>query len=140
MNRTDIQAGIDTSVVMRLLTGQPTPQAAVATEYLAKIECAGAAVFVSNLVVSEAYFACNYHYRMPKGEVLRGLLALLSQPTFVVHPALLDLLAAEDLATAKPGFLDRLIHAEYTGADLPLVTFEKSAQRLPDSRLLSATA
>lgn len=139
MNRTDIQAGIDTSVVMRLLTGEPAPLASIATEYLAEIEGAGAAVFVSNLVVSEAYFACNYHYRMPKAEVLRGLLTLLSKPTFVVHPALLGLLAKEDLATAKPGFLDRLIHAEYTGADLPLVTFEKSASRLPNSRLLSAT-
>jgi len=38
---------------------------------------------------------------------------------------LLPLLATEGLATAKPGFLDRLIHAEATTARLPLVTFEK---------------
>jgi hypothetical protein len=30
-------------------------------------------------------------------------------PTFLVHPQLLPLLAADGMATAKPGFLDRLI-------------------------------
>jgi predicted nucleic-acid-binding protein len=137
MNRTDIRAGIDTSVVVRLLIGQPAELATIAFEYLAQIEKAGAAVFISNLVVSEAYYACHYHYDIPKGEVLRGLSMLLSKPTFVVHPALLNLLAANNLATSKPGFLDRLIHAEYSGSGLPLVTFEKAAERLPNTRLLS---
>jgi hypothetical protein len=38
----------------------------------------------------------------------------------------------------KPGFLDRLIHAEAAAARLPLVTFEKAAARLPDTRLLKS--
>ena len=138
MNRTDIRAGIDTSVVMRLLTGEPAPLARVAREFMAEIETAGAAVFVSNLVVMEAYFACNFHYGIPKAKVLQGLYALLSQPTFITHPALMQLLTGKNLATAKPGFLDRLIHAEYTGTDLPLVSFEKSAARLPKTRVLQA--
>jgi hypothetical protein len=42
------------------------------------------------------------------------------------------------LATAKPGFLDRLIHAEASSARLPLITFEKAAARLPGTQLLNA--
>lgn len=137
MSRGEIKAGLDTSVLMRLLTGQPAPLAVLAREYLAGVEESGSVVFVSNLVVSEAYFACQHHYRMPKAEVLAGLATLLSQPTFVVQPALLELLAIDGLATAKPGFLDRLIHTEYAASRLTLVTCEKAATRLSDVLVLS---
>ena len=132
----EIRAALDTSVVMRLPTGQPMDLALAARNYLAETEQAGAKVYVSNLVVLEAYFACQHHYGMPKVDVLAGLRTLLSMPTFVVHPQLLPLLATVGLATAKPGFLDRLIHAEATAARLPLVTFEKAAARLPATHLL----
>ena len=125
--------------VMRLLTGQPLDLATTARRYMAETEQAGAKVFVSNLVILEAYFACQHHYGMGKDAVLSGLHRLLSMPTFVVHPQLLPLLATEGLATAKPGFLDRLIHAEATTARLPLVTFEKATARLPCTQILKAT-
>ncbi len=138
MNPPEIRSALDTSVVMRLLTGQPLDLATTARSYMAETEQAGAKVFVSNLVVLEAYFACQHHYRMARDAVLTGLQRLLSMPTFVVHPQLLPLLATEGLAIAKPGFLDRLIHAEATTARLPLVTFEKAAARLPQNQLLKA--
>ena len=137
MSRREIRGGLDTSVLMRLLTGQPVPLAGIAREYLAGVEESGAVVYVSNLVVAEAYFACQHHYRMPKAEVLVGLATLLSQPTFLVQPALLDLLTVDGLATAKPGFLDQLIHAEYAASSLTLVTFEKATTRLSDVLVLS---
>ncbi|HSP43586.1 MAG TPA: PIN domain-containing protein [Luteolibacter sp.] len=137
MSHHDIQAALDTSVLMRLLTGEPAPQADKARAWLAEIERDGAKVWIPNLVVSETYFACQHHYNIPKAEVLKGLHTLLSQPTFVVHPDLLELLATKGLATAKPGFLDRLIHAEASTAGLTLVTFEKAAARLPRTHLLS---
>lgn len=138
MNQPEIRAALDTSVVMRLLTGQPLDLSAAARDYMAEIEQAGAKVFVSNLVVMEAYFACQHHYGMPKAAVLSGLLSLFLMPTFVVHPQLATLLSMPNLASAKPGFLDRLIHAEAATARLPLVTFEKAAARLADTRLLKA--
>lgn len=79
----------------------------------------------------EACFACRHHYGMPKAAVLDGLQKLLSISTFVVHPQLISLLSTPDLASAKPGFLGRLIHAEATTARIPLVTFEKAASSLP---------
>ncbi len=136
MKPPEIRSALDTSVVMRLLTGQPVDLAAIARSYMAETEQAGAKVFVSNLVVIEAYFACQHHYGMDKGAVIEGLRQLLSIPTFVTHPELLPLLAMEGLASAKPGLLDRLIHAEASTARLPLVTFEKAAGKLPSTVLL----
>lgn len=138
MSRSEIRAGLDTSVLVRLLTGRPAEQANTAYEFLAEAEEAGEGILVSNLVVAEAYFACQHHYRLPKVEVLRGLAELLSKPTFVVQPALLHILAQDGIATSKPGFLDRLIHAEYAASAITLATFERSAARLPGTRVLPA--
>jgi predicted nucleic acid-binding protein len=52
MSRPEIRAGLDSSVLMRLLTGQPTRLAEVAREYLAEVEESGSVLFVSNLVLS----------------------------------------------------------------------------------------
>jgi len=133
---TELGAGLDTSVLVRLMTGKPELQAVAAKEFLWEMETAGSPVFVSNLVVAEAYFACHHHYGLLKGEVLDALHQILSQPTFQVHSELLSLLSLPGLDTAKPGFLDRLIHAEYAQASLPLISFEKAASRLSDSIIL----
>jgi predicted nucleic-acid-binding protein len=136
MSAPEIRCALDTSVLMRLLTGEPRDLAALARAYMAETEQIGGKVFVSNLVIMEAYFACQHHYGMPKQAVLEGLMKLLSLPTFVAHPRLAGILSMPGLATAKPGFLDRLIHAEAMAAHLPLVTLEKAAARLPNTRIL----
>jgi predicted nucleic-acid-binding protein len=107
-------------------------------EEMAEVEEAGAKVYVSNLVVMEAYFACQHHYGMAKEDVIEGLRKLLSVPTFMTHPELQGLLAMEGLARAKLGLLDRLIHAEARTARLESVTFEKAAGRLGGVRLLAS--
>jgi predicted nucleic-acid-binding protein len=136
----DLQAGLDTSVLLRLLVGQPADQYASVLEFLAGVEKTGGRVLVSNLVIAEAYFACQHHYGLAKSDVIAGLHSLLSKPTFLVHPDALALLARDGIASAKPGFLDRLIHAEYAELGAPLATFEKAARKLPGVRLLGSQA
>jgi len=102
MNPPEIRAALDTSLVMCLLTGQPLDLATIARDYMAEIDASGAKVFVSNVVVMEAYFACQHHYGMPMAAVLSGLHTLFSMPIFVVHPQLIGLLSIPDLASAKP--------------------------------------
>ena len=104
-NPPEIRAALDTSVVMRLLIGQPLELAAAARSFMAEIEQAGAKVYVSNLVVMEAYFACQHHYGMTKADVLGGLLFLFSMPTFIVHPQLTRLLSMRKRSTdgREPG-------------------------------------
>lgn len=70
MNPPEIRSSLDTSVVIRLLTGQPLDLASTARRYMAETELAGAKVFVSNLVILEAYFACQHHCGMAKDAVL----------------------------------------------------------------------
>jgi predicted nucleic-acid-binding protein len=136
MSPGDLQGGLDTSVLLRLLVGQPADQYASVLEFLAGVEESGGRVLVSNLVIAETYFACQHHYGLSKVDVLAGLHSLLSKPTFLVHPDALALLARDGVASAKPGFLDRLIHAEYAELGASLVTFEKAARKLPQTRLL----
>ena len=51
-------------------------------------------------------------------------------------PAVLE---TSDLATANPGFIDRVIHRNYLGSGADeLVTFEKAAAKLPKVRVLNA--
>lgn len=76
MNKPEIRSALDTSVIMRLLTGQPLDLTSVARNYMAETERSGAKVFVSNLVIMEAYFACQHHYGMPKEAVLEDLLTI----------------------------------------------------------------
>jgi len=125
-----MHAGLDTTVLLRLLVGQPAEQYQAALRFMDAVEKAGMRVLVSNLVLAEAYFACQHHYGISKESVLQGMGALLARQTFVVHPAALELLSLRGIASAKPGFLDRLIHAEYARFGTPLATFEKAARKL----------
>ncbi len=90
-------------------------------------------------MVAEAYFACQHHYGIPKEAALAGLRELLSKPTFHVHTALLELLSRENIASTNPGFIDRLIHAEYAANGLSLATFEKPARRLSHTQVLDGS-
>ncbi len=137
MNRSDIRAGLDTSVVVRLLIGEPAPLSQRAYNYLAETQEMGLRLTISDLVLAESYFACQTHYEVPKQQVLDGMQQLFSDPLFVLSPHAGRILSRPGLGSAKPGFIDRLIHAEYTGGGGHLVTFEKSAGRLPGSSILT---
>jgi len=56
-----VKVGLDTSVVLRLLTGEPELQARRALAELDALASSGAVPLVSDLVVSEVYFALQYH-------------------------------------------------------------------------------
>jgi len=47
-----------------------------------------------------------------------------------------QILGQVGMATAKLGFVDRLIHLEYKQAGTRLVTFERFAAKLPKSEVL----
>jgi predicted nucleic-acid-binding protein len=132
-----VRIGLDTSVVLRLLTAEPEVQAQRALEALESATRRGTEVLVSDLVVSEVYFALQYHYGVPKAEALALLATFLSESG--VHPlgAAAAVLAEPNLAAAKPGFVDRLIHAEYRRTAKEVLTFEKAAGRLPGMRVLA---
>lgn len=133
---TPVKVGLDTSVVLRLLTGEPRPLAEAAWQAVVETRSAGGQAAVSDLVVSEAYFALQHHYAVPKELALRQLRALFESGDLVAAGSAAQVLATPGLATAKPGFMDRMIHAGYMHDLDEMLTFEKAAGKLPHTRVL----
>ena len=65
--------GLDTSVVLRLLTGQPQELAERALARYQEGVAAGDRFCVSDVVAAEAYFALQQHYRKTKDVALTAL-------------------------------------------------------------------
>jgi predicted nucleic-acid-binding protein len=131
-----VKAGLDTSVVLRLLVGQPADQAARAVAFLDELSLGGHHAVVSDLVVAEAYFALQHHYGVSKQDALMGLRRLFADGEIEPLGAVAEVLAVDGLASAKPGFVDRLIQEAYAGAADEMVTFEKAASKLKSVRVL----
>ena len=121
---------------MRLLTNSPEDQARRALDELTATLASGARVFVSDLVISEAYFALQHHYRMPKAEAIGLLSEFMTDSGITPSGNAATVLSFPRLATAKPGFVDRLIHAEAIGIAEEFLTFETAARRLKHVRVL----
>ena len=105
-----MKTGLDTSVVVRVLTEDPPDQAAEAAQWITGCRARGEAPWVSDLVVAEAYFALQTHYGVSKREALAALRELLGSGDVTPTGRALGVLRAlEDPAASKPGFLDRVI-------------------------------
>jgi predicted nucleic acid-binding protein len=128
--------GLDTSVVVRLLIGEPAVQARAARRLMAERRRAGEAAAVSDLVVGEAYFALRHHYEVPHAQAVDALRSLLNDPGVVALGAAREVLASGHDVRQVPGFMDRLIHADYARAPAALVTFDRAASRLSGTELV----
>jgi predicted nucleic-acid-binding protein len=132
--------GLDTSVVLRLLTGEPVHQADAALGFVKELKAAGRRAVVSDLVVSEAYFALQAHYQAPKKAAVGVLLDFL-RSGFVEQEdngAAVEALESITVSSQKPGFVDRMIHAQYGKVPATLVTFEKASGKLGGAIVLEA--
>ena len=129
--KSSLLVGLDTSVVLRLLVGEPRDQADRAIEKLDQIKAEGQRAAVSDLVVSEAYFALQHHYEVPKQQALDALMTFLKAPEIVATGVALRILQQPRLGRSRPGFVDRMIHAQYLQATSGMVSFEKAAGKLP---------
>lgn len=129
-------AGLDTSVVLRLLLGQPADQTARAVAFLDELARQGHHAVVADLVVAEVYFALQYHYGVSKKDALVGLRRLFADGEIKPLGVVAEVLAVSGIASAKPGFVDRLIHGAYVATAGEMVTFEKAANKLKSVRVL----
>ena len=127
---------LDTSFVIRLLTRDPLPLFQRATAFLRQWEEGETRFLVPDLVLAETYFALQHHYSFSKEDALATLLAFSRYAAISVSSYAGKTLALPQLATAKPGFVDRLIHGASETAGTLLVTFEKSARHLPNTLVL----
>ena len=113
--------GIDTSVLVRLITGQPTEAFADCVERLrALVESEGAEIFASNQVVGEAYVAVQCHYGISGQDARAALLGALQSG--LVSPLNARTVLAALEASGGPGLFDRLIADDYHRAGLETLT------------------
>ena len=131
-----MKVGLDTSFVLRLLTGVPEAQASLALMEMQTIQGRGAGLVVSDMVASEVYFALQHHYGVPKAEALTLIAQFLNESGLESLGVAKAVLETPNLATAKPGFVDRLIQAEYMQSVNEILTFEKAGARLTGVRVL----
>ena len=128
--------GIDTSVLVRLLTGEPEADFAHCVAKLsALIEDEGAEIFASNQVIGEAYVAVQHHYEVSKADARGGLLDVLHSG--LVTPLNGRAVFAALEASGGAGLFDRLIADEYARASLRVLTLDRQMAALPDVQRLS---
>lgn len=133
-----MKLGLDTSVVVRILSGDPEEQAVAAMRHLRERTREGDQFLLSALVLAETYHAFQYHYGASKKETLAALKAFLETPGVTATEEVAAVLRLPQLESAKPGFVDRLIHRNYlsAGADRVL-TFELAAGKLEQITVLT---
>jgi predicted nucleic acid-binding protein len=125
---------LDTTVVLRLLTGQPAEQADSARRALA---AATAPVHVSDLVIAESYHALRHHYTVPHARAVQALSLLVNSGDVRVPGHAAAVLSDSASRATSPGLVDRLILAECVANAGELLTFDRDLARLPDARLVS---
>jgi predicted nucleic acid-binding protein len=130
---------LDTSVVLRLLTGEPPDQAERAAQFLQELGARGGMAVVSDMVVAESYYALHAHYGVPKREALQGLRGLLESGEFglAADGCALDVLRQLQNAPQRPGFVDRLIHAQYLCGAQRVASFDEGFRKLRGGTVLS---
>ena len=124
--------GLDTSVVLRLLTGQPADLAAIAQRRLEQAHADGDTVIVTDVVLAECYYALVHHYEFDK-EQARHLLHLMAHSgTVTLEPA--EVRAALDKSPGA-GLVDKLILHRYRALQATTLTFDRALGAAGATRL-----
>jgi predicted nucleic acid-binding protein len=128
--------GIDTSILVRLLTGDPATDYQKTVTALERIlvDAPSAEILASNQVIGEAYIAVQHHYGVSKTEARSALLDVFSSG--LVAPANGATVLKALHATSGCGLLDRLIADGYQHHSLITLTNDRKMAALPKTRKL----
>ena len=129
--------GLDTSVVLRLLTGQPQDLAAKALERYQDGIAAGDDFSVSDLVAAESYYAIQHHYGKSKEEALDALRSFSSGDGISFSQNFEAAINTPNIHKASPGFVDRMLVSGYGENGQITLSCEKSFRRLPRTEVIS---
>ena len=127
--------GLDASVVLRLLIGEPRQLTQIARRRIERALAAGEQVIVTDLVVAEVFHALRHHYDVPEGIALARLRELFDSGAVRLDPAG----TAEALGPGPgrgAGFVERLIVARHRSLGAATATFDRRQARLESAVLL----
>jgi len=123
---------LDTNVILRHLLGDHPQQSPRATAYLRQIEAGKLRVRTSDMVVFEAVFTLERHYRQPKARIQEALLPLIELPGIALpgkrrFRRVFDLYVGQNLpfADAYHAVLMEDLRLE------EIVTFDREFDRVP---------
>ncbi len=128
--------GIDTSVFVRLLTGQPEVDFEKTAKALKQLHDKDPAteLVVSNQVIGEAYITLQHFYGVSKADARKAVLDLFASG--VIAPLngqpVIDILREASGA----GLMDRLIAQDYNKCGVPVLTNDKRMARLSGVHIL----
>ena len=123
--------GCDSSFLMRILTNHPSPLARNVIEAAHSRIQAGDRFEISDLVLSETYYALQASYGVAKADAIALLGKIAETEGFVVSDRAKEILSVPNLWKTNPGFVDRLIHGQYFSEAKTTVSCEKSFKKLP---------
>lgn len=127
--------GIDTSILVRLATGDPEDSFEMCVRKLSTlVERDDAEVFASNQVIGEAYIALQHHYGVSKPDARFALASVLKSG--VVAPLNGANVFAALEADTGCGLLDRLIADDYRRAGLTTLTVDRKMGTLEGTQRL----
>ena len=126
--------GIDTSVLVRLVTGEPKDLYQLCLTELSVLSELGEEVLASNQVIGEAYIALQHHFGVGKEDSKLALLRALRGG--LVQPQNGEAVIAALVAAGGAGLVDRLIAESYSRANLETLTLDRRMGNLPGVRRL----
>ena len=122
--------GIDTSILVRLLTGEPAADFDYCVAKLSGlVEDSAAEIFASNQVIGEAYVAVQHHYGVTQADARSALIDVLRSG--LVAPLNGTTVIEALKASEGPGLFDRLIADDYRRVGLETVTLDHRMSDLP---------
>ena len=130
--------GIDTSILVRLLTGKPEQVYAHCVSALQDLIAEqGAQILASNTVIGEAYAAVQHHYGVSKDDARTGMLKVLRSGLVSPLNGTSVFTAIESRSGA--GLIDRLIADGYRRAQMVTLTLDTEMSAQPTAQLLVTT-
>lgn len=128
--------GLDTNILIRLLTRDDESQAAKAKALLEKHAAEDGALFVSDIVLAELVWTLERAYELERVQITSSIRALAANATlgFESREVIREALAL--FADSKAGFADCLIVAKAKSVGCESVaTFDKAMRALPGCSL-----
>ena len=127
--------GIDTSVMVRLLTGSPQEEYERCYRLLSEmIEEERAGIFASNQVIGESYFVLRHHYGVSGVDAYSSLTTVLTSG--LVAPLNGQAVLAALQESRGAGLVDRLIAEDYSRTVDETLTLDRQMAALAGVRRL----
>ena len=127
--------GIDTSVLVRLITALPEAEyRRCQAELAGMVEQENAELFASNQVIGEAYIAVQHNYGVSKSDARVALIGALTSGLVAPLNGQPVLNALQE--TGGAGLMDRLIAEDYSRTVSETFTLDRRMAALPGVRRL----